>query len=206
MISYRNNAITALNVLLDVIASAFSLWCAILLAYDFSPPDGIFGELVSPFIVFTALFVLLQVIFKTYKYEYKFMSILEALKVLLVGFLCAIVILLLSLINIFYAPLSVTLVYLVIYCLSAILYRFSFRSVFVLRKMFGVYGGGKPPKNILIISDLNMAGLILRRLLQGQQLDFKPVMVLTDELGYSGKLHGVPVISDQARLKPMLRS
>jgi len=72
--------------------------------------------------------------------------------------------------------------------------------------MFGVYGGGKPPKNVLIISDLNMAGLILRRLLQGQQLDFKPVMVLTDEKGYSGKLHGVPVVSDQAKLKPMLRS
>jgi len=205
MISYRKNAIAALSILLDILASAFSFWCAVLLVYEFTPPDGIFGELISPFIVFTALFVLLQIIFRMYRYEIKYISIIEALKVVLIGCLCAVIILLLELTNILIAPISVTLIYLVIYCLIAIVYRFSFRSVFVLRKMLGVYSGMKPPKNVLIISDLDMAGLILRRLLQGQQLDFKPVIVLTDDQGYSGKLHGVPVISDPAKLKSMLR-
>jgi FlaA1/EpsC-like NDP-sugar epimerase len=205
MISYRKIKDAALGILFDVLASAFSFWCAVFLAYEFSPQEGLYITLILPFIVFTALFVLLHVIFNTYKYKYKYMSIIEALKILLVGGLCAVIILLLRLLEVFQAPLSVTLIYLILYYLTALLYRFSFRAVFVLRKMFGIYRGDSPPKNILVISDLNIAGLIIRRLLQGQQMNFKPVMVLTDEKEFKGKLLGVPVTSDAAKLKSIIK-
>ena len=206
MISSRKLKKTVLGVLFDILSSAFSFWFAVLLVFDFSPQEDIYVSLILPFIVFTALFILLHLFFRIYIYEYKYMSIIEALKILLVGCLCGALILLLRLLDVFHAPLSLTLIYLFLYYLISLLYRFSFRAVFVLRKMLGFYRASSPPKNVLIISDLNIAGLIIRRLLQGQQMNFRPVMVLTDEEEVKGKLHGVPVSGDPAKLKTILRS
>ena len=205
MISFRKVKETALGILFDILSSAFSFWGAVFLAYNFDIHEDLFNTLIIPFIVFTTAIILLHLIFDTYKYEYKYMSIIEAIKILLVGCLSAAIILLLRLLEIFSVPLSATLIYLILYYLIVLLYKFSFRAFYVIRKMFGIYRGNAPPKNVLIISNLDIAGLIIRRLLQGQQMNFRPVMVLTDEKGFKGKVHGVSVTSDSTKLKSIIR-
>ena len=193
------------GIFLDILFSAVSFWSAVFLANDLIPSTDTISSSVIPFVVFTILFIVLHVLFRTYRYEYKYMSIIEAVTVVFVSIICTIIILCVHFLNIYKTQLSVTLIYLIMYLLTANLYRFSFRAVRVIRRLLGFYGGGKQLKRVLVISDIDMAGIILRRLLQEQEFEIKPVAVLTDDKKYIKRLIRVPVFDDETKLKTIIR-
>jgi FlaA1/EpsC-like NDP-sugar epimerase len=132
------------------------------------------------------------------------MSIIEALKVALVNLIGAALIAIFWLAGAISLSLAGILVYFVIYLSAAELYRFSYRAFYVIRKLLGLYGGVNPPKHVLVISNMDMAGLIIRRLLQGEQMGFKPVAVLTDDAGIEEKLLGVRVYNGTTDFRTLL--
>lgn len=171
---------------------------------DFDPSKNLLKASILPCLLFTAIFAILDVAFHIYGFEFKRMSMIEALKVLLVNLAGAVAIVVLKYIVAPDISLAATIIYILLYLLAAELYRFSFRAFYVFKKLLGLYGPGDPPKHVLIISDLDIAELIIRRLLQGKQMEFKPVAVLTDDSGITEKLLGVRVYYGVSDIKALL--
>lgn len=195
----------ALRIIVDAVLSAVSFFVAVYLATNFFPGEIFLKNSISPCIFYTVFIIALNVLFRTYSFKFVHVSIIEALRVILVSVAWLAVILILHVTGLYTYHLPTSLIYLILYTLVSEMYRFSFRSTYVFRKLFGLYGSGGPPKHVLVISDRDKAGLILRRLLQGQQLKFRPVAVLTDEAEGDKKILGVRVYTNPNELGDIIR-
>ncbi len=201
----RRTMVFGLRIGLDAVLSVLSFWLAVTLRFEFRPPADFLRQSIAPCLIFAFIIIICNAAARNYRFTWVHVSILEALRVMLASLAAFLIIVILHVSTLLVYSISVTLIYLCLFTMLSEGIRFSFRSMYVLRKLFGLYtGGAGHTKNVLVIADRDTAGLFLRRLLQGKQMRFRPAAVLTDEAGEDQSILGVKVFTDRAALPSIL--
>ena len=167
-------------ILWDALFTALSMGMAILLLHELNfPPEGAWREALGVWVIWAPITLVLNAMFGCYRFQWSYVSVLEAIRLILSGLGLALVLLTLKYTGLVDYSGSVLLTYIIFTTLLEGFARFAKRGYYAARKTVGFYATGQKPMRVLIIARPDTATLVARRLLQGQQMKFRPVAVMT---------------------------